>query len=832
MRRALVGLGVWLACFLPAAGPPAAAAQAPPPVPEAAVVDDGRYDDASAGRAAWRPMAGSPDVVPVEADGRRALRMACPFAGTRIERASWDRAVRLDMTSCRGLRLAFRCTDPSPVSHFSLYFQSGEGWYAASFAPAGTGGWESVTVRKEDTRIEGRPAGWGHVSALRLSAWRGRGADTEFFVADVALEGRGADVVVVRGESAARLAPSEVESAVQYSGAMAAHLDALGLGYALWSDLDVTADRLRGRRLVLLPHNPVMPESAVQALAGFLEGGGRLVAFYTLPGALAQAAGVALGPHVREARPGQFSAIRFGDGAPAGAPPQVAQRSWNLREARPVEGRGRVVARWLDQDGRDTGYPAVVASDRCLFMTHVLLPDDLAAKRRMLLAMVGHFEPAAWAQAVAHAVAHVGRFGPHGSFGEAREAVLRRAADRPQARAALEPAARGRAEAVALSSQGRHAEALAAAESATRQMVEAWCRVQRAAPGEFRAFWCHSAFGPAGMTWDESIRRLAENGFTAILPNMLWGGVAYYESRVLPVAPEVRERGDQVAQCVAACRKHGLQCHVWKVNWNLGSRVPKEFAERLKRDGRSQVRFDGAARDGWLCPSHPQNQRLEIESMVEVAARYDVDGIHFDYIRYPDRDGCFCAGCRERFEKAVGAPVADWPAGVRRDAALEAKWLDFRREQITRVVAAVHEAARKVRPGVKISAAVFRNWPADRDSVGQDWKVWCDRGYLDFVCPMDYTPHNPELERMVASQLQWAGRVPCYPGIGLSVWPEPADVVKLIEQVTIARRLGARGFTVFEYRAPEARDVVPRCGMGLTAPPAGGPPAPGRPPAG
>jgi uncharacterized lipoprotein YddW (UPF0748 family) len=93
-------------------------------------------------------------------------------------------------------------------------------------------------------------------------------------------------------------------------------------------------------------------------------------------------------------------------------------------------------------------------------------------------------------------------------------------------------------------------------------------------PGEFRAFWCHSAFGVQGISWDEAIGRLADNGFTAILPNMVWGGAAFYASKVLPVAPQVESRGDQIAQCLAACRKHGIQIHVWKVNWNLGQAAP------------------------------------------------------------------------------------------------------------------------------------------------------------------------------------------------------------------------------------------------------------------
>jgi uncharacterized lipoprotein YddW (UPF0748 family) len=384
------------------------------------------------------------------------------------------------------------------------------------------------------------------------------------------------------------------------------------------------------------------------------------------------------------------------------------------------------------------------------------------------------------------------------------------------AAAPLEKALAENAQAEWLIRQGRCTEALDQCDKAQRLLTEGWCLAQRPAPGEFRATWCHSAFGPAGMEWDAAIKVLAENGFTAVLPNMLWGGTAYYESSVLPVAPEVKEKGDQIARCLAACRKYGVQCHVWKVNWNLSGRAPREFRDRMKQEGRTQVGFDGKPQDGWLCPSHPENRKLEVAAMVEVATKYAVDGIHFDYIRYPDAEHCFCAGCRERFQEAIGAKVENWPAAVRKDETLRAKWLDFRRSNITAVVAAVSEQVRQARPTCRISAAVFSNWPVDRDGVGQDWRLWCERGYLDFVCPMDYTPHTAEFESLVGRQLGWAGKVPCYPGIGLSTWQPPTDLVTLIEQITAARRLGAKGFTIFEFNAASAREVVPMCGMGIT----------------
>ena len=112
-----------------------------------------------------------------------------------------------------------------------------------------------------------------------------------------------------------------------------------------------------------------------------------------------------------------------------------------------------------------------------------------------------------------------------------------------------------------------------------------------------------SAAGGATMPWDPAARWTGtrpsrpwpDNGCNAIFPNMLWGGVAYYKSAVLPVAPEVKDKGDQIELCLAACRKHGVQCHVWKVNWNMGGHVPKEFVAKMKEQGRTQVRFDGSA---------------------------------------------------------------------------------------------------------------------------------------------------------------------------------------------------------------------------------------------
>lgn len=778
-------------------------------------IDDFSYSSEKAAKL-WEPMADSRPVSVVKIDGLRALRLPCRFQPGRVERASWDRKINVDLAACKGVQFRFRCRDASPVRSFTMYLRSGDGWYRGHFYGPTSDKWTTVRIHKSKTGIEGRPAGWGRIDTIRLSAWRSRNVDTEFHVAELGMFGTGGHVAIIRGDSGAAANPGEARAVQLYADVVVEFLDRAGVGHVVLSDRDVTAARLKGRKVAILPYNPSMPDAAADALAAFVMSGGKLIAAYTLPRRLQPLVGIKVGRHVQQKYKGYFAAIRASDTPLRGAPASAGQASWNVHEASPVAGASRVAAWWYSDKGETTHLPAVLVSENCVFLTHVLMADDAAAKQQLLLAMVGHLMPEAWAEAARGALVNIGRFEPYDGYEGAAAGIRKTAAGHEAAVGALNRAAKLRARAHLLVEQGRHVEAIAAAVKARAALLDAHCVAQKPRPGEHRAVWCHSAFGVAGMTWDQAARTLADNGFTAVLPNMLWGGVAYYDSDVLPVAPDVKDKGDQIALCLAACRKHGIQCHVWKVNYNMGSRTPKAFLARMKAAGRTQVQPDGSPNARWLCPSHPDNQKLEIDSMVEVARKYDVHGVHFDYIRYPGRQGCFCPGCRRRFEKAVGRKVTDWPADVRLGAALHGKWLDFRREQITAVVKAVAERARKVRPGVRISAAVFRDWPADRDNIGQDWKLWCDRGWLDFVCPMDYTPNSRQFESMVARQKPWAGQVPCCPGIGVSTWSDRTDVAKVIEQIRVTRRLKTGGFTIFNYDPALARDVLPRLGKGIT----------------
>lgn len=773
-------------------------------VPAAIVFAGGLPDPA-----VWRAHGGAGAATLLE-DG--AIRLPVDFSGGNT-RAYWDVPVSLNLAEARGIAFSVQCTDASPISYGNVYFRAGAGWYSQEFTVPSGDGWQTVTIDKLGMGAEEAPAGFGAANSIRFSLWKGAAGTVTLQLRDFRVVPASGTIALVRADSGMAHDRSRARTISDMTLKVSTVLDGLGVGYLPLADRDITPARLEGKSLVIFPYNPEVAVNAWPALEAFSARGGKVLTFFNPPERLAQLAGVALGSFAREERPGEFARIIAAEGAPLGMPPSTGQASWNIRDARPA-GEGRVAAWWHDDAGASTGKAAVVLTPRGAHMTHVFLNQDPRNASRLLLSLVAHGAPGLWAGAATQRMAGAGAFAGFESTAHALDALA--AAGHPRAAPFVAEARAAHARAQDLMSAGEHGAALDAAGALGEALLRAYAAGQPAKPGEWRGFWCHNAYGVSGMNWDEAVKQLADNGFTAVLPNMLWGGVAYYPSEVLPMAPETAQQGDALAACLAACKKYGVECHVWKVNWNMGGRAPAAFKAEMQRTGRTQVSKDGAPHEEWLCPSHPENQQLEIGAMVEVATKYDIDGVHFDYIRYPGANHCFCAGCKQRFEGKIGKPVANWPAAVLSGGSLAEPWHEFRRGHISHVVAEVARQLRDVKPHVKISAAVFRDWPADRESIAQDWGAWCQAGWLDFVCPMNYTASTPDFARMVARQREWVAGVPLYPGIGYSTWQLETPMVTLFDQIRAAREAGAQGFTVFNYGMREAAEVLPLCGLGIT----------------
>lgn len=677
-------------------------------------------------------------------------------------RASWDFKIPCDLRFVTGIQFDFYCEDLSQFSAFNCYFKSGGGWYNADFAVEDNGVWKRVTVQKSACGSEGLPKGWGDISTIRISGWRVGYGKTLCAIANIAPVVGNPDLAIVYADSLAANGGPEAKSYMKFADSVSATLRAIGIESVIVADTDLNTNLFARVSAIVLPYNPQMPHEKIALVKDYVANGGKVFACYSQAQEILDVLGVKKIGMKRPSDDGGTAIAGFlktGNGL-AGQPGFVAQSSWiTVLQAR-ADGV-EVVAEWADGKHKSLGIPALVRTKGGLYMSHVWLGGNDGAQADLMRAIVCDIAP---------------------ELKKKMDAYV--------------------------------AEGLKKAEE-----VRAWLADRPSKRGEHRAFWCHNARGLGGSnTWETSVKFLKDNGFNVLIPNLCWGGVAFYDSSVLPVSKDVSVKGDALVQCRDACKKYGVKMHVWKVCWNMGSHTDKGFVDKMVAEGRTQVDVKGKARERWLCPSAPKNQELEINAMVELAKK-GVDGIHFDYIRYPGTDCCFCSNCRERFQQILGTTVKNWPgdvSGAKSVPELKKAWHKFRAENITKVVKSVAERVRKEAPGVQISAALFRNPGSDSETVAQDWPLWCREGWLDFACHMDYVDSPAMFRNQIKAQMAVVGKVKMYPGIGLSCWQNDGEyAVKLANQIQMTRDAGLDGFTVFNFDR-RAERVLPLMRIGVT----------------
>jgi len=769
------------------------------------VLEDVKYDNEEQARQAWPALErNTPAVELIRVGPGKVLRMRGNFSTNTEWRTAWDLKGTWDLSEARELRLRFAGAGQEGV-RLTIYLRSGQGWYVGH-AYVGRSG-RTVEIARQDFNTEGTPEGWGKIETLRLGIGRDGKEDTELLLAGIEATVRPAEVALYWND-----AGQERERDLgQFVRIVTQALQRTGVDFEVVDDQGVTAGKLKGKTVAVLPLNPKIPAESMTELKRFVEGGGKLIAFYSPPDPVGELLGVQWKGSIDGRKQNVLSSIEFARDE-AGTKLRVGQNSWIARHTLPQPGT-QVVGYWVDAEGKVTDEPAVTRNTNGYYVGHVLTQEDPKGKEELLLTLLTDLDPNLWNGLHERQLAALEKVAGLESLKELKLRALVNAGEDPGRTAAvnnlIQEADRllnaSRTDAKA----GKGRQAWESAKTAREKYIEAYAVSVPSRTPEVRAVWCHTPEGVKEMTWDESMKKLADSGFNAAIVNMSWGNGTAYPSKVLPMVTQK----DELTECLAAAKKHGIALHVWRVDWRCRGGNSPEFMEKLKQEGRLQKDAAGNTLD-WLCPSQEANRKLEGDAMLEVVRNYDVAGIHFDYIRYPNRTGCYCERCRQAFETKTGLKVQNWPTDVVKGK-LEDAYLQFRRDNITAVVEEVRREARRLNPKVQVSAAVFWNWATARDDVGQDWKLWVEKGLLDFVCPMQYTTDPALFEHETEKTKAWvAGRIPLVPGIGATLGLSPDGT---LEQVLIARKLGTAGFVLFNYDPALAREHLELLKLGATA---------------
>jgi len=346
------------------------------------------------------------------------------------------------------------------------------------------------------------------------------------------------------------------------------------------------------------------------------------------------------------------------------------------------------------------------------------------------------------------------------------------------------------------------------------------------ASAELRGLWVVRTALVSPESVDKVVDDAAAAGLNALFVQVRGRGDAFYSSRLVPrsVLLERQPRAfDPLARLMTRARARGMQVHAW-VNVLLVAHfgqplprghvlerhpdwimVPRSEASRTI-DASSRQRLQLVAQAGrreadvegyYLSPSVPEAVD-HLEAVVrELVRSYPVDGLHFDFIRYPgprwDHSRAALVAFRQvhRTQALLGGPALD-PAG----------WDDYRRRSVTALASRLADAARVERPGLVMSAAVAPDEAQAVHHKFQNWPYWMSSGILSALCPMIYTPDNRVFVSQVEGALARAGKQPVWAGIGAY----RLDLHGIVEKVELARRAGAGGIVLFSHESLSSAD--------------------------
>lgn len=169
----------------------------------------------------------------------------------------------------------------------------------------------------------------------------------------------------------------------------------------------------------------------------------------------------------------------------------------------------------------------------------------------------------------------------------------------------------------------------------------------------------------------------------------------------------------------------------------LGEEYPSYFME-----------YDGGV---YLNPAYSYVRSLIADGAAEIAANYDVDGIHFDDYFYPSQDAALDSTAYESYVQSVEEPLP---------------LLEWRKANINAMVAEVYSAIKEVKPEVVFGISPQGNIAND-EAMGADVETWAAvPGYVDYLCPQLYFSFENEALGYMEALEEWAA-LPQHEGLKL-----------------------------------------------------------------
>ena len=273
---------------------------------------------------------------------------------------------------------------------------------------------------------------------------------------------------------------------------------------------------------------------------------------------------------------------------------------------------------------------------------------------------------------------------------------------------------------------------------------------------DVRALWVVRDHITSETKIDDVLQFAAANNYNHLFVQIRGRGDAYYKSRLVPRSHLLSNTDfDPLNYILKKARHSNIKIHAWFNVYYLWSSpdIPYQQDHLLLSHPNwidtkdpdlldvgytlSEMKKNRKANgEGfYLAPTHPEVDAHLQHVITELLQNYNLDGIHFDYIRYHDL-GWGMNPIGLKYFLNYNRSIPGLPA-------LEIKekpsFAEFKRSAITGFISKASTRIKAYQPDCIISAAVKPNLYNARNTFGQEWDVWLAGGYIDWAVPMNYS---------------------------------------------------------------------------------------------
>ncbi|MCX5796001.1 MAG: family 10 glycosylhydrolase [Elusimicrobia bacterium] len=318
---------------------------------------------------------------------------------------------------------------------------------------------------------------------------------------------------------------------------------------------------------------------------------------------------------------------------------------------------------------------------------------------------------------------------------------------------------------------------------------------------------------------DDAMDLAQAAGLNTLFVQARVNGDAYYHSDFVPRAETLSGQPDDFDPLAYALRKghkKGFQVHAWVnlgVVWRSSTTLPVDprhifnaHPDWIMRDAAGKPSFPDpkdpqpgyVEENYWINWNHPDAQRHLVQVIAELSRRYAVDGIHYDFARYPAHMGPRTPGAGydpvsiRRFQEETGRQPAEHTQ----------EWDEWRLKQITAVLGSCREEIKRARPAAAVSAAVLAAWNLGYGRNFTGYRGWLQSNLLDFAVLMSYFKDPTQNWQSVINARETADSRRIVLGLYMPLLsPEAAA-----RQLLFSREQDLKGFSLFSLDHVDLKD--------------------------